>query len=81
MLKPDAIEIHPCVVVGNDSFGNEIMEQCEEDDPDIACWALYFHVEDKGLVHVKDFEDREQAEHGAELLRLFMEAIQGISFE
>ena len=28
----DALEIHPCTVIGNDSMDNPIVEQCEPED-------------------------------------------------
>ena len=72
---PDAIEIHPCTVVSTDSDGREVLEQCDEDDPNIKCWSLYFHETGTGLIHVKDFDTKQEAEHGAVLLKIFMEAM------
>lgn len=76
MLKPDAIEIHPCVVVGNDNVGNAIMEQCEEGDPNISTWGLYAHIEGKGLIHIEDFDTKSEAKRAAGLLELFMEVME-----
>lgn len=72
---PNAIETNPCVVVGHDSEGQEIMEPTEDGDPNIACWSLYFHADGVGVVHIKDFATKGEVEQAADLLRLFMQAM------
>ena len=75
MKTPNAVEVHPCVVVGNDSLGNEIMEQCESDDPNIATWSVYWHLEEGGLVYIEDFPTQQEAEQAAALLERGLEAL------
>jgi hypothetical protein len=48
----DALEIHPCAVVGHDSMGGDIVEQCEPDDAHF--WTVFGHYRSGG---VDDFED------------------------
>ena len=48
----DALEIHPCTVIGNDSEDNSIVEQCEPEDAHF--WCVFGHLRTGGL---DDFED------------------------
>ena len=48
----DALEIHPCVVVGRDSLDNPIVEQCDPEDAHF--WSVFGHLRTGG---VDDFED------------------------
>lgn len=66
-MKP---EIRPVKLVDNK------YEECDASDPDVT-WALYAKSDDGRLMHVKDFAGKAQAEHGAELLKLFIEAVRG----
>ena len=44
----DAYEVHPCVNLGKDDEGNDMYEQCDHDDPDIAVWVVYGHLKTGG---------------------------------
>lgn len=55
-------EIHPCEIVGVDSKGYEIMEQCSEESDNIACWSLYEHIYGKGLEWIEDFKTKPEAQ-------------------
>jgi hypothetical protein len=48
----DALEIHPCAVIGRDLFGKEIVEPCDTEDAHF--WTVYGHLRTGG---VNDFED------------------------
>ena len=48
----DALEIHPCAVIGRDLFSRDIVEPCEPKDA--AFWTVYGHLQTGG---VHDFED------------------------
>jgi hypothetical protein len=48
----DALEIHPCMVVGHDGMGSDIVEQCEPGDAHF--WTVFGHFRTGG---VDDFED------------------------
>jgi hypothetical protein len=48
----DALEIHPCTVIGNDGMDNPIVEQCEPEDAHF--WTVFGHYRTGG---VDDFED------------------------
>jgi hypothetical protein len=76
MFIPDAVELHPCTIVGTDADGKEIMEQCEENDPAIACWSVYWHVRSGGLVHVEDFATKAEAESAEALLNKALKAME-----
>lgn len=69
MKTPNGVEVHPCAIIGKDESGKEIMEQCEPDDPALACWSVYWHLESGGLECVKDFPTEQEAEEAASLLR------------
>ena len=68
MNRFDAYEVHPCV--GLDEDGEvlppdaplSVFTQCEEDDPNIAVWAVYGHQSGEGLTWIADCADRETAE-------------------
>jgi hypothetical protein len=49
----DALEIHPCTVVGNDSIGNDIVEQCEPEDAQF--WTVFGHLRTGGSDEFQDF--------------------------
>lgn len=72
----DAYEIHPCVLlnklgqpVRNDDPTGEYYEQCDEDDPDIAVWALYGHLSEGGLEHISDHLNEAEAEDALRILQ------------
>ena len=55
----DALEIHPCMVIGHDSMDNEIVEQC---DPDAAhFWTVYGHLRTGGVDAFEDFATEAEA--------------------
>lgn len=58
----DGFEVHPCRVIGEDEQGRAILEQCDEDSPDISAWSVYGHLKTGGLECLADFENRLQAE-------------------
>lgn len=55
----DGLEIHPCVVIGNDSMDNPIVEQCE---PEVAhFWCVFGHLRTGGLDDFEDFATEAEA--------------------
>lgn len=61
-----AFKMHPCRSHGLGN-GHELMEQCAEDAPDIACWGVY-GLDQGYLDHLTDWPTKAAAE--AELRRL-----------
>ena len=55
----DALEIHPCAVVGHDSIGGEIVEPCEPEDADF--WTVYGHYRTGGTDDFGDFATEAEA--------------------
>jgi hypothetical protein len=55
----DALEIHPCIVIGNDSIGNDIIEQCEPEDAHF--WTVYGHFRTGGVDAFEDFPTETEA--------------------
>src|SRR5580704_12872697 len=55
----DALEIHPCAVVGHDSMGGEIVEPCEPDDAHF--WTVYGHYRSGGVDAFEDFKTEAEA--------------------
>jgi len=55
----DALEIHPCAVVGNDSMGGELVEPCEPDDAHF--WTVYGHHRTGGVDPLEDFATEAEA--------------------
>jgi hypothetical protein len=58
----DGFEVHPCLAAGEDGHGQIILEQCNEDAPDISVWSVYGHLVAGGLECLADFEGRQPAE-------------------
>ncbi len=48
----DALEIHSCKVIGKDSSGKDIVEQCSDEEAQF--WTVFGHIKTGG---VDDFED------------------------
>jgi hypothetical protein len=55
----DALEIHPCVVIGNDSMDNAIVEQCEPEDAHF--WCVFGHLRTGGMDDFEDFPTEAEA--------------------
>jgi hypothetical protein len=56
----DALEIHPCAVVGHDSTGAEILAPC--DDPlEARVWTVYGHYRTGGTDDFSDFATEGEA--------------------
>src|SRR5580700_11170972 len=55
----DALEIHPCAVIGHDLFGKDIVEQCEPEDA--AFWTVYGHLRTGGIDAFEDFATEAEA--------------------
>ena len=55
----DALEIHPCMVVGHDSMGGQIVEQCEPKDAQF--WTVYGHFRTGGVDAFEDFATEAEA--------------------
>jgi hypothetical protein len=55
----DALEIHPCVVIGNDSMDNPIVEQCEPEEAHF--WCVFGHLRAGGLDDFEDFATEAEA--------------------
>jgi hypothetical protein len=58
--KFDNYEIWPCVLVGQTNFGNDY-ESCNTDDPDIAIWCVYGHLQSSGIECISDHESYDDA--------------------
>jgi len=55
----DALEIHPCAVVGCDSSATEFVEQCEPEQAHF--WTVYGHYRSGGLDAFEDFSTEAEA--------------------
>jgi hypothetical protein len=55
----DALEIHPCVVVGHDSLGGDIVEQCDPEDAHF--WTVFGHFRSGGIDDFGDFASEAEA--------------------
>jgi len=55
----DALEIHPCAVIGKDSTDNDIVEQCEPNDA--RFWTVFGHLRTGGLDDFEDFATEAEA--------------------
>lgn len=55
----DALEIHPCTVIGHDSTGAKIVEQCEPEDAHF--WTVFGHLRAGGLDDFEDFATEAEA--------------------
>src|SRR6266403_3377975 len=67
----DAVEVHPCVLVGvthpiNKTHG--VYDLCDEDDPDIATWCVYLHCVQGGIQSVADCVTKAEAEAVADAI-------------
>ena len=49
----DALEIHPCAVIGQDLFGKDVVEPC--DPKDAHFWTVYGHLRTGGVHAFEDF--------------------------
>ena len=55
----DALEIHPCAVIGQDSLGSDIVEQCA---PEVAhFWCVFGHFRTGGVAGFEDFATEAEA--------------------
>lgn len=82
----DGYEIHPlmlCALDGtpvayNDPRGNYFEHFSitpEPDDPRIACWGLYFHLREGGVVNIADFRTAQDAQEFQTLLDTVLWAV------
>jgi hypothetical protein len=55
----DALEIHPCMIIGNDSPDNPIVEQCEPEDAHF--WCVFGHLRTGGVDAFEDFPTEAEA--------------------
>ena len=55
----DALEIHPCAVVGRDASGTDFVEQCEPEQAHF--WTVYGHCRTGGLHAFEDFPKETEA--------------------
>jgi hypothetical protein len=55
----DALEIHPCMVVGTDSLDNRIVEQCDPEDAHF--WSVFGHLRTGGTDDFEDFSTEAEA--------------------
>jgi len=55
----DALEIHPCMVVGHDSMGGDIVEPCEPEDAHF--WTVFGHYRCGGIDDFEDFPTESEA--------------------
>lgn len=65
----DNYEVHPCEIIGIDSSGQIMMEQCPEDSPNIDCWGVYGHIPNGGLEWLDDFDTKAEADQFCLALR------------
>jgi hypothetical protein len=49
----DALEIHPCAVVGHDNMGADILAPCEPEEAHV--WTVYGHYRTGGTDDFADF--------------------------
>jgi hypothetical protein len=63
----DAVEVHPCCVVGMAAGGPEIVETCPPEDAHF--WSVYGHYVTGGLDCFEDFPTEAEAEAFAARLR------------
>lgn len=65
-LMPDAVEVHPLVIVG---VGNDgvIYEQAGDGD-DADGWGVFWHVAGRGAFSVIDYRRKEDAEAAVKIL-------------
>jgi hypothetical protein len=57
----DALEVAPCRVVGHDSFGNDIVEPCDDAPQEAAFWTVYGHYKTGGVDAFEDFATEAEA--------------------
>ena len=55
----DALEIHPCAVIGRDSSGAQIAEQCRAEEADF--WTAFGHYRTGGIDDFHDFATEAEA--------------------
>ena len=55
----DALEIHPCAVIGKDSTGADISAPCEREEADF--WTVYGHYRTGGTDDFGDFATEAEA--------------------
>jgi len=55
----DALEIHPCAVIGNDRLDKPIVEQCEPNDAQF--WTVFGHLRTGGVDAFEDFATEAEA--------------------
>ena len=55
----DALEIHPCAIVGRDGVDGDIVEPCEPESADF--WTVFGHLRTGGLETFQDFPTEEEA--------------------
>jgi hypothetical protein len=64
-MEFDTYEVHPCVVADAYELSGgtyrQALEQTNDDDPNIAVWAVYGHINGKGLVWICDCEEQQVA--------------------
>ena len=56
----DALEIHPCAVIGRDNKGTEIVAPCEPEQA--SFWRVYGHYRTGGLETLDDFNTKAEAQ-------------------
>ena len=67
----DEFEVNPCVIIGNEADGTQIIEAvpCPEPGQRIDFWTLYGHISGQGVEAIADCATKEIAEGLATLLR------------
>ena len=56
----DTLEIHPCKVIGKDSSGKDIVEQCRDDEAEF--WTVFGHLKTGGVDDFGDFATETEAQ-------------------
>jgi len=55
----DALEIHPCAVIGHDGMGTELVEPCAPEEAHF--WTVYGHYRTGGVNDLADFATEGEA--------------------
>ena len=56
----DGYEMHPCTLSQN-AQGEQWIDQCEEDYPNLAFWSVYGHLKTGGLECLSDHATKDEA--------------------
>lgn len=66
ILKYDDFEVHPCCK--DEQTGHFV--SCDENDPDIAVWTVYGHIDGEGNEWIADFDSMNNGKAYADLFSI-----------